>query len=74
MPRIYYFTIGRRPGAAFLTSLPTVQAEPPYERTIVGRTGQRHMKRTHEEGRGGHFSDEGSYRRAIEAAVQKNGG
>ena len=56
----YEFTIDRR-----------VQ---PYERTIVGVTGKKHVDRTTKKGRNGHFTDEGRYRRAIDAAVRENGG
>ena len=47
-----------------------------FERTIVGRTGQKHVDtvpRTRR-GRDGHFTDEGEYRRAIERAVRENQG
>lgn len=43
-----------------------------YERTVVGRDGQTHVMQTDREGRNGHFTDEGRYRRAIEQAVSQN--
>ena len=71
--RKHYFTIDRRPGAAFFPSLPIVGAKP-YELTIVGVTGQTHTYRTGQIGEDDHFTDEGRYRHAIEDAVEKNGG
>ena len=43
-----------------------------YERTVVGITGQTHVMDSNREGRDGHFTDEGQYRRAIERAVAEN--
>ena len=45
-----------------------------FERTIVGRTGRTHMDETDNQGKNGHFTDEGEYRRAIARAVRENGG
>ena len=42
------------------------------ERTIVGRTGLKHVEDADKQGKHGHFTDEGQYRRAIEKAVAKN--
>ena len=43
-----------------------------YERTVVGKDGQTHVMPTDREGRNGHFTDEGQYRRAIKQAVSQN--
>lgn len=43
-----------------------------YERTVVGKDGQTHVMQSDKEGRSGHFTDEGRYRRAIEEAVAQN--
>ena len=43
-----------------------------YERTVVGKDGQTHVMQADREGRNGHFTDEGQYRRAIEQAVAQN--
>ena len=47
-----------------------------FKRTIVGITGQAHVDTVPRTRRGsdGHFTDEGEYRRAIQAAVKANGG
>ena len=53
-----------------------------FERTVVGITGIEHgpyaarknARGEDLEGRDGHFTDEGEYRRAIERAVSENGG
>jgi hypothetical protein len=42
------------------------------ERTVVGKDGQEHRPSAARQGRDGHFTDEGLYRRAIEAAVREN--
>ena len=42
------------------------------ERTIVGVDGQTHVLPATKQGRDGHFTDEGQYRRAIEQAVAQN--
>lgn len=42
------------------------------EGTIVGRTGQKHPADPTKQGKDGHFTDEGQYRRAIEQAVDEN--
>ena len=46
------------------------------ERTVVGRTGHKHVDEVSNDVRGddGHFTDEGEYRRAIERAVRENQG
>ena len=46
------------------------------ERTVVGKTGRKHVDEVSNDTRGddGHFTDEGAYRRAIEEAVKANGG
>ena len=43
-----------------------------YELTVIGITGQTHLYDTDNKGRDGHFTDEGSYRRAIEKWVEQN--
>ena len=43
-----------------------------WERTIVGKDGQKHVLPATEKGKDGHFPDEGRYRRAIEEAVDEN--
>lgn len=43
-----------------------------YERTVVGRDGQKHVMSADRPGRNGHFTDEGQYRNAIERAVAEN--
>ena len=43
-----------------------------YERTVVGKDGQKHVDKIGKEGKDGHFTDEGQYRRAIERAVAEN--
>lgn len=43
-----------------------------YERTVVGKDGQTHVMQADKEGRNGHFTDEGQYRRAVEKAVALN--
>ena len=43
-----------------------------YERTVVGRDGQKHVMESDKKGKEGHFTDEGKYRRAIEQAVREN--
>lgn len=42
------------------------------ERTIVGVDGQTHVLEATEQGKDGHFTDEGQYRYAIERAVAEN--
>lgn len=42
------------------------------ERTIVGVDGQTHVLPATKQGKDGHFTDEGQYRRAIEHAVAQN--
>ena len=59
--RTYRFTI-QRPGEA------------DFERTVVGRTGQRNVDRTTRKGTDGHYTHEGEYRLAIERAVRANQG
>ena len=43
-----------------------------YERTVVGTDGQTHVMQADRQGRDGHYTDEGQYRRAIERAVVQN--
>ena len=45
-----------------------------WERTIIGRTGLKHVDEGHvgEKGKNGHFTNEGEYHRAIENAVKEN--
>ncbi len=43
-----------------------------FERTVVGKTGQTHVDKTDKQGKDGHFTDEGGYRRAIEESVRQN--
>ena len=50
----------------------TIQRGDRIERTVVGVDGQTHVMPTHKHGKHGHFTSEGSYRRAIQAAVQAN--
>ncbi len=59
MPQRKDFTI-RRPGRGS------------YECTVVGIDGQTHVMDSNREGRDGHFTDEGQYRRAIAQAVAQN--
>ena len=50
----------------------TIQRGGRLERTVVGIDGQKHVMDTERQGRDGHFTDEGQYRRAIEKAVGDN--
>jgi len=50
----------------------TIQRGERMERTVVGIDGQKHVLETDRQGRDGHFTDEGQYRRAIEQAVADN--
>ena len=50
----------------------TIQRGGRLERTIVGKTGRKHVEDVDKQGRDGHFTDEGQYRRAIERAVAEN--
>ena len=50
----------------------TIQRGNRMERTVVGKDGQEHRPSAARQGRDGHFTDEGLYRRAIEAAVREN--
>ena len=50
----------------------TIQRGNRLERTVVGTDGQEHVVEATRQGRDGHFTDEGQYRRAIEAAVAEN--
>ena len=43
-----------------------------YERTVVGKDGRTHVMQSDREGRNGHFTDEGRYRRAIGQVVAQN--
>lgn len=42
------------------------------ERTVVGKDGHKHVMSSTKEGKDGHFTDEGQYRRAVEQAVAEN--
>lgn len=44
----------------------------PMERTVVGKDGRIHHPPVVRQGKDGHFTDEGQYRRAIERAVAEN--
>ena len=48
------------------------RADGSMERTVVGIDGQKHVMDTDKEGKDGHFTDEGQYRRAIEQAIAEN--
>lgn len=50
----------------------TINRRGQLERTIVGVDGQKHVLEATQQGRDGHFTDEGQYRRAIEQAVAEN--
>lgn len=50
----------------------TIQRGGRMERTVVGIDGQKHVMETDRQGRDGHFTEEGQYRRAIEQAVADN--
>ena len=50
----------------------TIQRGGRLERTIVGVDGQTHVLEATKQGKDGHFTDEGQYRRAIEQAVAEN--
>ncbi len=50
----------------------TIRRGSRMERTVVGIDGQTHVMDTDKEGKDGHFTDEGQYRRAIEQAVAEN--
>ncbi len=50
----------------------TIQRGDRIERTVVGKDGQKHTMPADRQGRHGHFTDEGQYRRAIEQAVAEN--
>ena len=50
----------------------TIQRGERIERTVVGVDGQTHVMPGNKRGKHGHFTSEGPYRRAIEAAVQAN--
>ena len=50
----------------------TIQRGGRLERTVVGIDGQKHVMEADRQGRDGHFTDEGQYRRAIEQAVADN--
>ena len=51
----------------------TMQRDDRMERTVVGIDEQTHVMEGQRQGRDGHFTDEGAYRRAIERAVRENG-
>ena len=44
----------------------------PMERTVVGKDGRIYRPPAVRQGKDGHFTDEGQYRRAIEQAVAEN--
>ncbi len=50
----------------------TIQRRNGMERTVVGKDGQTHNPPADGQGKDGHFTDEGQYRRAIERAVAEN--
>ena len=50
----------------------TIQRPNGMERTVVGKNGQLHHPPANGQGRHGHFTDEGQYRRAIEQAIREN--
>ena len=50
----------------------TIQRGKQIERTVVGVDGQTHVMPGHKQGKDGHFTDEGRYRRVIERAVAEN--
>lgn len=50
----------------------TINRRGQLERTIVGVDGQTHVLPATQQGKDGHFADEGQYRRAIEQAVAEN--
>ena len=51
----------------------TMQRGDRMERTVVGIDGHTHVMEGQRQGRDGHFTDEGAYRRAIERALRENG-
>ena len=52
----------------------TIQRGDRMERTVVGKDGHIHHPPAERQGKNGHFTDEGQYRRAIEQAVAENRG
>ena len=50
----------------------TIQRGGRMERTVVGKDGHIHHPPAVRQGRDGHFTNEGEYRRAIERAVAEN--
>ena len=50
----------------------TIQRGNRMERTVVGKDGQINHPPAVRQGKNGHFTDEGQYRRAIEQAVADN--
>ena len=50
----------------------TIQRGGRMERTVVGKDGHIHHPPAEKQGKDGHFTDEGQYRRAIERAVAEN--
>ena len=50
----------------------TIERDGRMERTVVGRDGQINRPPAVGQGRDGHFTDEGEYRRAIDRAVAEN--
>ena len=50
----------------------TIRRGNKMERTVVGIDGQTHVMDTDRQGKDGHFTDEGQYRRAIEQAIAEN--
>jgi hypothetical protein len=50
----------------------TIQRGNRIERTVVGKDGQEHRPPAAQQGKDGHFTDKGQYRRAIERAGAEN--
>ena len=50
----------------------TIERDGRMERTVVGKDGHIHHPPAERQGRHGHFTNEGQYRRAIEQAVREN--
>ena len=50
----------------------TIQRGSRMERTVVGKDGHTHHPPAVRQGRHGHFTNEGQYRRAIAQAVAEN--
>ncbi len=50
----------------------TINRNGRWERTVVGKTGRIHHPPAAAPGKDGHFTNEGEYRKAIDAAVSQN--